>query len=682
MNCLVHFLFIAMWSIFEGCLNKEFNDYMNRDKEILRCELYLRAEYPHLKTRIFKLKNDFYTIYADNYPKPFSSFEDKFHNQIRPITVPVSLTETIPENFEKEITPLSDTDIVSDYSGIPFSSFQLQRLIQFKFPNINCICITHDNSDYIDFYIQKISDEDSRLKFINFLKSLELNLPFKIIDDEKEIDTIILKEKQRKEKLNDFYRKNPSAKNFEESLSNPVLNMIPLRQQSLHIKAEERDEEQFFYRLENIYKGIITKHDILPINRDSLNCYIDYSMTGCENINIRNGVLLYDKVFIDLPLMESIESFCNRQKVKKDDLLDLCNRGKVNFILTHPSIQYDRDFLETLYSTAPNSIITRRLLSSLIIADLVDINKNYFINTVDGLLESSFDFANLIADTLHKEKEDVYKFLIWPQMALRNSFECLLFNSPTRIASFGINNTFLDFPKLFDKEKGEKLELEFMINSDKVHIASALNSVYFPYSEKNGKYTNRPTTSLMADRLNFYKNATIDTGSEYFNDRNKILSGMQNILPIDIIDVNDYIPLHELQKVSDCFYTSSQFNSIFSFLAKQDVPERIEIIKKYNNLVDKEINKKRNTKTSIDFAINGAFDGVGGVLSALNIFFPVIGLATTGIKLLAEKSGLNETILKKFEKTQKIMKNGNYNEEKAISFLAKINPVARFNIYN
>ena len=655
---------------------------MNRDKEILRCDFYLRTKYPHLKTRIFKLKNDFYSIYADNYPKPFSSFEDKFHNQIRPITAPVSLTETIPENFEKEITPLSDTDIVSDYSGIPFSPLQLQRLIQFKFPNINCIYITHDNSDYIDFYIQKISDEDTQLKFINFINSLELSLPFKIIDDEKEIETIILKEKQRKDKLNDFYRKNPSAKNFEESISNPVLNMIPLRQQSLHIKAEERDEEQFFDRVENIYKGIITKHDILPINRDSLNCYIDYSMTGCENINIRNGVLLYDKVFIDLPLMETIESFCNRQKVKKDDLLDLCNRGKVNFILTHPSIQYDRDFLETLYSTTPNSIITRRLLSSLIIADLVDINKNYFINTVDGLLESSFDFANLIADRLHKDKEEIYKFLIWPQMALRNSFECLLFNSPARIASFGINNTFPDFLKLFDKEKEEKLELEFMINSDKVHIASALNSVYFPYSEKDGKYTNRTTTSLMADRLNFYKNATLDTGSEYFNERNQILSGMQNILPIDIIDVNDYIPLHELQKISDCFYTSSQFNSIFSFLAKQDVPERIEIIKKYNELVDKEINKKQNKKTSIDFAINGVFDGVGVLLSALNIFFPVIGLATTGIKFFSEKSGLNETILKKVEKTQKIMKNGNYNEEKAISFLAKINPVARFNIYN
>lgn len=649
---------------------------MNRDKEILRCDFYLRTKYPHLNTRIFKLKNGFYTIYADNYPKPFSSFEDKFNNQIKPITAPVLLTEKIPENFEEELTPLSDSDIVSDYSGIPFSTFQLQRLIQFKFPNINCICINHENSsDHIDFYIRKISNEDTRLKLIAFINSLGLKLAFKIIDDDKEIETIIVKEKQRKDKLNDFYKKNPRAKNFEEMISNPVLNMIPLRQQSWHIKAEERDEELFFDRLENIYKGIVKKNDILQIGHDSLNCYIDYSMTGCENINIRNGVLLYDKVFIDLPLMESIESFCNSQKVKKDDLLDLCNRGKVNFILTHPSIQYDRNFLETLYSTAPNSIITRRLLSGLIIADLVEINKNYFINTVDGLLENSFDFANLIADRLHKDNEEIYKFLIWPQMALRSSFECLLFNSPTRIASFGINNTFPNFIKLYDKEKGEQLEFEFMINTDKVHIASALNSVYFPYSEENGKYINRPTTSLMADRLNFYKNATVANGTEYLNDRNKILSGKQNILPIDIIDVNDYIPLHELQKFSDCFYTSSQFNSIFAFLAKQNVPDRIETLRKYNELVEKEINKKKKNKIAADFAINGALDAIGFVV-------PFLGIGTTALKLGAEKIVLDETIRKNFEKTQKIMKDGNFNEKKAISFLAKINPVARLNVYN
>ena len=416
---------------------------------------------------------------------------------------------------------------------------------------------------------------------------------------------------------------------------------------------------------------------IIPVNiRDEMKrCYIDYAMSGCSNVNIRNGIVLYDKVFIDLPIDKTIEDFCNEQKVKQKELLELCNDGKVNLILTHPSFQYDKKFLDDIYSVASDSIITRRTLSSLIIADLVEINKNYFINTVDGLLESSFELANLIADSLNKDKDEIYHFLTWPQMALRSSFETLLFNAPKRIASFGINNTFPDFSKLFDKEKGENIEFDFMSNADKVHIASALNSVYFPFHEKYGKYTNRPTTSLMADRLNFYKNATLNKGKEYFDIRSKILSGEQNMTPIDLIDINEYIPIGELKSISDCFFTSSQFNSIFSFLSKLDTSERIKTIKKYNELVEKEINKNKKNKIGTDFAINGALDGIG-------CFIPFLGSLSTLLKFGSEKLGINKEMRKKWEKTQSIIHNGVYDEKKAISFLAKINPVARLNVYN
>lgn len=649
---------------------------MRRDKEILRCELYLRTKYPHLNTRILKLKNGCYTIYANNFPQPFSIFEKEFHYSIKPIATPVLLTENIPQHFEKEIFPLKDNEIVSDYSGMPLTVWQLQRLLQYKFPDIDIVFVNEDNqSRQILLYVRIIENPICRKKLEDFINSLELKISVKIIEDNKEIDSALFKEKERKEKTKSLIQNNSDLKNIDEQISNPVLNMLPLCQQKWHIKAEERDEELFFDQLEDIYKGKINRTDIAKIPDDSLNCYIDYAMPDCSNVNIRNGIVLYDKMFIDLPINKTIEEFCNEQKVKQKDLLELCDDGKVNFILTHPGFQYDKKFLDAIYSVAPDSIITRRTLSSLIIADLVEINRNYFINTVDGLLENSFEFAKLIADNLNKDKNEIYKFLTWPQMALRSSFETLLFNAPKRIASFGINNTFPDFSKLFDKDKGANIEFEFMFNADKVHIASALNSVYFPYSEENGKYTNRPTTSLMADRLNFYKNATVANGTEYLNDRNKILSGKQNILPIDIIDVNDYIPLQELQRFSDCFYTSSQFNSIFSFLAKQDVSERIKTIKIYNELVDKEINKKKKNKIGADFAINGALDAIGFVV-------PFLGIGNTALKLGAEKIGIDDTIRKNFEKTQKIMKDGNFNEKKAISFLAKINPVARLNVYN
>lgn len=649
---------------------------MNRDKEILRCDFYLRTKYPHLNTRIFKLKNEFYTIYADNCPKPFSLFEDKFNNQIKPITAPVLLTEKIPENFEEELTPLSDSDIVSDYSGIPFSTFQLQRLLQYKFLDIDIVLVDEDNqSRQILLYIRIMKNPVCRKKLEDFINSLELNIPVKIIEDNIEIDSALSKEKERKEKTKSLIQKNLDLQNFDNQISNPVLNMLPITKQDLDKKAEVRDEELFFDRLEDIYKGKINKTDIAKITDSSLNCYIDYVMSGCSNVNIRNGIVLYDKVFIDLPIGKTIEDFCNEQKVKQKELLELCNDGKVNLILTHPSFQYDKKFLDDIYSVAPDSIITRRTLSSLIIADLVEINKNYFINTVDGLLENTFELANLIADSLNKDKDEIYHFLTWPQMALRSSFETLLFNAPKRIASFGINNTFPDFSKLFDKEKGENIEFDFMANADKVHIASALNSVYFPFHEKYGKYTNRPTTSLMADRLNFYKNATLNKGKEYFDIRSKILSGEQNMTPIDLIDINEYIPIGELKSISDCFFTSSQFNSIFSFLSKLDTTERIKTIKKYNELVEKEINKNKKNKIGTDFAINGALDGIG-------CFIPFLGSLSTLLKFGSEKLGINKEMRKKWEKTQSIIHNGVYNEKQAISFLAKINPVARLNVYN
>ena len=138
----------------------------------------------------------------------------------------------------------------------------------------------------------------------------------------------------------------------------------------------------------------------------------------------------------------------------------------------------------------------------------------------------------------------------------------------------------------------------------------------------------------------------------------------------------------ELNKISDLYYTSSQFNSIFSFLAQQNEQERIKTIRNYNELIEKEINKKGVKKVGADFAINGALDGIGALLSVLNIVFPVIGLTTTGAKLGMEKMKINEKLVKQWEKSRSIINDGIYDEKRAISFLAKINPVARLNVYN
>lgn len=643
-------------------------------EEARRCDLYLRTKYPHLKTKIFKFNNGWYGIYADNYPQPFSSFEDEFNNKIKPITYMVCVLEKKPENVE-EIPIVKDNEIASDYAGIPYTIWQIERLIQYKFSDISVIGASQEVSKTdIILYVRNIKNNEMRKKLTVFIDSLKLKAPFRIVEDENDICLFLENEKKRKSEIKDFIRKNPNLPDIEQQISNPVFNMLPIKK-GFSIKKEELDEQFFFERIEDIYKGNIKKSNIISDLDDSLNCYIDYSLLGSDNVNIRNGIVLYDKIFIDLPLMKSLDEFCNEQKIKKDEFLELCNSGKINVVLSHPGFQYDNSFTDAIYNSSPNSIITRRLISSLIIADLVEINNSYFINNIDGLLENSYEISKEIAEKFNKKIEAIYDFLLWPQMALRKSFESFLFDSPMRIPSFGINNTFSSYKTQLNADMSQTIDFELGINADKVHIANAFNAIYFPYHEINGKYTNRPATSLMADRLNFYKNASIEKSLSYFENRKSIIAGEKVIMPIDLIDINEYIPIAELNKLSEQNNSSNQFNSIFSFLAQQSSEERLKTIKNYNELVQKEINKRNIGRTLVDFSITAGLDGIG-------LLVPFLGIGTAIAKKGAEKTGISSKLKKQWETTQEILKNGTYNEKKAISFLAKISPVARLNYYN
>lgn len=77
----------------------------------------------------------------------------------------------------------------------------------------------------------------------------------------------------------------------------------------------------------------------------------------------------------------------------------------------------------------------------------------------------------------------------------------------------------------------------------------------------------------------------------------------------------------------------------------------------------------------MDFSITAGLDGIG-------LLVPFLGIGTAIAKKGAEKTGISSKLKKQWETTQEILKNGTYNEKKAISFLAKISPVARLNYYN
>lgn len=642
------------------------------EEYVRKSDFYLRTQFPHLNTKIFKMENGFYEIFVENPPEDFNSFSQKFNYSIKIITAPVILSKTLPINYKSEIKPISDSNIINDFKGIPLTNWQLQRLLSSKFQNIITEYCEYNNGQAINIYTRKIQDEKLKLEYENFINNLGYNIKVNFFyeDDiiEKKLDENIKREKE-------FCISNPNLNEFKNQINNPIFNMLPLSQIKNHIEAEEKDEEFWFSKINDVFNGNIQKKDIVH-NTSLHNCFIDYASSYYKNVNIRNGLLLFNTTYIDLPFDESIKTFCDDEKITIDELLYLSKTNRIKFVLSQPSFRYDRAFLSDVYRLNPNAIITRRRLSALIIADLVEINKHYFLNEIIPLRDNIYDFIKLVSEKNNINENSLYSILTWPQRALKESFETLLFGSPQKSAIFGINKTFEEL-LVNSKITNPDISFEFTFNAEKVHTSSALNSFYFPYYEKKGDYSNQLSTSLMADRLNFYKNASINLIKPFLQCRDNILKNKQTIAPINLIEVNDFISLRDIDSISKIFFTPEQFSSIFSYLDSLSDIERINKIQEYNKLIDEKHKKHGIIGVGADFTINAGLDAIG-------IFcpFPFLGTAVGVGKTILQKTHTLDKIQQKYEEKIGLISSPQNEENKIISFLAKVNPVAKFKTFN
>ena len=462
----------------------------------------------------------------------------------------------------------------------------------------------------------------------------------------------------------------PEERAFLDSLDNQIMNSLPAKLNRNRIAFEEKDEQMWFDKMGDIYSGNFTKQDIMNGINVSNSCYIDY--TVFDNVNIRNGVVLYDRMFVEPPIEKNIKEFCASQKVKPDEIIQLCKENRLAFILPQPSFRYDSNFLTELYNINPNCIFSRRALSALIICDLVEINKKYFIKTLE-ISDSINEMTEMIKEIDKRYGSvDLYNFFLWPQKALRTVFDVFLFGSTYKVAAFGINNL---FTAKLSGEKKKEIELEFLVNSNNVHLASALGSQYFPHS--SGKeYSNQVVTSLMGNMLNLYKNSSIENMLSYVTGRQKLIEN-KPMLPVNLIEVNEYMSMADLNSLSKRFFSSDNFGSIINYLLSL-TPENMEKkIIEYNDLVEKDINRKRKLSSAVDLSVTATTDVIGLIPSMI----PFVGTGLKILNLVRKKVDLRK--IKKLEKIEKALNtmSEGYDEKKAVSFLSKINSVARLRKY-
>ena len=529
---------------------------------IRRDDFRLRTNYPFLKTRIFYCGGHNYFIYVENLSDyPFLNFKDlneEFDNKIRMLGNPSKLINQIPENIEREYEVIKDEDTSKNFEGVFFTHSMLLNFLKAKFNKFHIVDIETDfeNKKFITYVNYKNDSEKEVLQ--------------------KELDKLVLPF--------DFSIKYKQESEYKDKEFNNILQIPAYNAQPVKLDFIRRDESLWFDNIDKVYSGEFTKEDLAFYDKDKTSCFVDF--TTAHNIDLRNVLLMYDTIYLTLPLKKHNTLLFNKS-FTKENLFYLIEKNRVKLINIQPEERLDTDILKEAYQIKPNSVVNRRALSLLSVADLYEMNKNSIFNDIEvqGLL---YDIAKILSKRCNLEVDEMINFICWPKQALRASFEKFNSNGIWSYGYIGVN-TILE--KSINRLLDDDLSFEFAMTSQNIHLANALNATLFPSfrydSNGNPRSFEEPYANIIGSILNFYKFANQDTINSYNDVENFKLDNRKMIYPIDIFGVDTILPLEEFEKYTSSTVVRNGLNVLFNRLANLTAEEREVEIKKYNEQIAK-----------------------------------------------------------------------------------------------
>ncbi|WP_299268514.1 hypothetical protein [uncultured Psychrosphaera sp.] len=610
---------------------------LNYDGWCRRIDLIFRAKFPYLTTRIFKISTYEYQLYVESEVDDFDSLERTFHHEIKYVTAPIKLVNRMPDGYDQEIDGITDKDIPSGFEGIPFTLNQT---------------LIHISSVHSDVIFNGMSEDHENKKII--IEVCELTDSNTIRDIQKTAEALKCPYS--------FDIVTGNSLNSQIKIPDEVFNIAPSKsREMLSCEFLVRDERLWYDNVDGIYDGSFKKSDLYFLDQTKTSCLVNFSKF--QNSNIRNHLLLYDVVYCVLPFSSDMTEFLKTQKITRNEILDLVKRGRLKIINMQPEVRLDYGFINEAYSENPSSVVSRRALAALAAIDLVELNESYIFSDPE-LNKYIYPLLKEISELTQTSVETISNYLLWPKHALRTSLDTLNQSGPMGIARYGVNKPIIDsWPKTKDKEK---YEFEFVVNSDQIHLAHALDATYFPFYIDGDKYTDHPYALMMGGLLNFYKSASYEALSQTFDVKEMKRINNPSLSLISTFDINDYIPIDSFEEEISSSVVRKGMNSLFSELCMLDDSKRNERISEYNTEVNKALRSKNVSKHALDLGE----DAIGMVVPFL----------ATGKKLISKGT---QAAMKKFPVIQSISE---FVEDKAlerseqaryISLLSRVNRVAR-----
>ncbi|NFT91128.1 hypothetical protein FDF86_01690 [Clostridium botulinum] len=575
--------------------NEKVNDY--REGEIRRADLNLRKEFLGLITKIYRIKSYIYEIQLINYHENYEFISKYFNNKIRPVTSDIHIVLDTPKSYYNVISNIDLNDITQNHEGIFLNKNMFESILISKFFRIdfNKISINHNNGFVVT---------------VEVLNDISLN-------DELDIKSFIMDMKVGINKVE------------VNKISKPVDKKIYISDVGLACTDKKyvysiRDSEFWFDNVEKIYKGELSRENIDIFDKNKSKCYLDFSVWDNVNINIRNNILLYDKIYISFPLESNMSNFLESQRIKKSDLIEMVERDKLAVLLPNTESRYDDKLLMELYSHNPKSIISKRGINALMAMYFCDLEKKYLSNFGDSIDELLYIYKDLRISN-DKSKNLLAEQLVWPIKAKIDSYELLNSYSPMRLSSIGVNKFF----DLIDdgSSKYKNMKFELTSNSNSIHIATALQATYFPFTTrgKDGRtYSDGQVANILGNILNTYQYCNPQQQSKI-----NIYQKYMDLNPqyINLLSTDNTVNISEFLYSSEKYNTPEKLKDIIIKLDNMSESERNKRVSEINNtIVNLGKESKNALKTTGHYLLSGAglIPGIGTGISIMSIIMDVV----------------------------------------------------------
>lgn len=608
-----------------------------------RIDVSLRARFPHLRTRLFELQKDKFQIVFDSRQQDAQSISEEFNHSIRFMTVHVTLANTLPESYVRELPVLSDEDALAEMCGLPLRKLDLVNILTARFPNAGIEDVKETPDNYsATIFVKHPLPEAEETRILDFVEALSLPIVFSLVVS------------------------SDQHENVTSALDDPMFIWASaLRPQA---PTYTRDDEEFWFNnIQDIAANKLPIDSFPGMQPDTFRCYLDLSL-GERHVNLRQALLLYDEVWCSLPLRERHQQFLEQQSLTEEDLLIAVELGRLRFVSTQPEERLQLPFLDRICERKSTAIFGRRTTAGLLVADVVGTADTSFLrdNTVASAL---VELAHMVSDVEGVPLRKVIGGFLWPLASRRGALQGLLARGSKAGPIIELSGL---LSARLQARTGLDIELETLIFGESVHIAHALNATLLgPLTEPPGF---RQLKYWIGRHLNFHRSFNQQRCASWQANERSIAAEEKEIPTVPLFEFDKTVPMREILEDSAPSSVRSRGRGLYTRLAKMSVSERRAEIERLSTVLREMARRSSNQGIALD-----AVDvGVSAMDLIIGLFVPPLSAIGRFSKPMLERARRNKNIDSMVMQVENRMSNSKARGE--LEFLSRVSRVATFKV--